>query len=75
MPHETKRSEPPLPTPGKPPQSLVLRLAAAAGADPRTARKALRYGARAVRGLAGERLAESMAALGIQSHSAGEQRP
>ncbi len=43
----------------------VLKLAAEAGCDPRTARKAMAEGAAAVRGLVGERIAEAAAKLGI----------
>jgi hypothetical protein len=45
----------------------VLRLAAEAdgGADPRSAAKALTHGSRAVRGLAGYRLAKAMKRLGL----------
>lgn len=45
----------------------VLSLALHADVDPRTARKALRDGPDAVRGRAGERLAEAMAELGLAS--------
>jgi hypothetical protein len=44
---------------------MVLRLAAAAEVDPRTARKALARGAEAVRGRAGERVAEAAKKLGL----------
>jgi hypothetical protein len=44
---------------------MALKLAAEAGVDPRTARKAIRDGADAVRGLTGERVAEAAARLGI----------
>ena len=43
----------------------VLKLAAEAGCDPRTARKALAKGAKALRGLTRDRVAEAAAKLGI----------
>ena len=44
---------------------IVLQLALAADVDPRTARKAMREGAAAVRGRPGERIAEQARILGI----------
>lgn len=44
---------------------IITRLASEADVDPRTARKAFRYGADAVRGRAGARLAEVAAREGI----------
>lgn len=44
----------------------VVRLAAAADVDIRTARKALRSGLASVRGRASERLAEAAPALGVE---------
>ena len=43
----------------------ALRLAAAAGCDPRTAAKAIEQGPTAVKGIVGDRLAEAMRSLGI----------
>jgi hypothetical protein len=69
MAHDTQAtaasSPPPPPVPPKPPQLLVLRLAAHAACDPRTAKKAMTRGSDAVEGLLGQRIAESMKALGI----------
>lgn len=44
---------------------IITQLAFEADVDPRTARKAYRYGAEAVRGRAGLRLAEVAARIGI----------
>jgi hypothetical protein len=68
------RETPPTPSttttpPQKPPQLLVLRLAAHAACDPRTARKAMTLGSAAVESLLGQRIAESMVALGISDPS------
>ena len=43
----------------------ILHLAALAGVDPRTAKKALRDGAGSVRGLSGDRIAVAMRELGL----------
>ncbi len=43
----------------------VLKLAGLAGVDPRTARKALREGPDAIRGIPGERCAKAMRDLGL----------
>jgi len=69
--HDTEpdAAPPQSPTPPVPPQSLVLRLAATAGADPRSAKKAIQYGSRAVKGFAGERLGAAMRELGIADPS------
>lgn len=45
--------------------STYMRLAAEAGCDIRTARKAIERGAEAVRGQTGERIAEAAKTLGI----------
>ena len=44
----------------------VYRIAAEASADPRSVAKAATYGARSVRGIAGERIAEAASRLGLQ---------
>jgi hypothetical protein len=46
-------------------RATILKLAAEAGCDPRSARKAMEHGADAVRGLVGERVAAAAAKLGI----------
>jgi hypothetical protein len=51
----------------RPSRTDVLRLAADAEVDPRTAERALREGAAAVRGITGERIAASMGRLGFRS--------
>lgn len=50
-----------------------MKLAAEAGCDPRTARKAMAEGAAAVRGQTGERVAEAAAKLGIALGAADDQ--
>lgn len=54
---------------------VALRLAAAAIVDPRSARKAIRHGSAAVRGMAGERLATAMAEMNIPDPSRPEPDP
>lgn len=49
----------------RPDRLTVLRLAALADVDPRTAAKALALGAQAVKGRAGEKLASAMHELGV----------
>ena len=55
------------------PQHVVIRIAAAAGADPRTVRKFCE-GAE-VRGLVRERIEKALATAGIEIHVASQDTP
>lgn len=49
----------------RPRRTDIIRLAAAAACDPRSAKKALEQGAESVKGLVGDRLAQAMRELGL----------
>lgn len=56
----------------KPDRATVLKLAAVAVCDPRSAERALMHGPFSVRGMVGERIAIAMRKLGIEDPRSGK---